>query len=189
MTELRENQLLMQSVDFRLVVPKRKSPVLMASVSRALRVVYRGGSSRFLDLYLLPELEILLSSHFNQIAVREDEWGKRRIVYRFEQDALMDRQSHVRLVDVLAEQSKMIVCAYHLNPYLNLGVTDLLDGSVLNLISDSPGQMYVMPGRRCTAGAVSRVLDVVYDGFAAGRVTRSQPEDEAWRSAEGAPIA
>jgi hypothetical protein len=58
----------------------------------------------------------------------------------------------------------------------------------MNLISDTPGEMFVMPSQRCSAGAVSRVLDAVYAGFAAGRVLReNQPEDE-WVVARGASI-
>lgn len=181
-TELRDSQLLMQSMEFKLHPLDSKRVMLSGAVNRSFRLVYRVGSSVLMDQYLVSEFEQLLASHFGHVAIHEHEWGERRIVYRFEQDALMSRESHTRLVDSLAAESKLSVCAFHLNPYLNLSVTDLTDGSSMTLVSDVPDEMYVMPGRRCTPGAVSRVLDSVYAQFAAGRVGRDETLTNEWSS-------
>lgn len=185
-SELRDSQLLVQSMEFKLHPPDRKVVLLSGAVSRSLRLVYRGGKAHLLERYLLPQFEALLSGHFGHVAIHEHEWSERRIVYKFEGAALMSRENHGRLVDALAEQRRLMVCAFHMNPYLNLAVTDLLDGSSMNLISDKDDEMYVMPGRRCTSGAVSRVLDAVYAGFAAGRVVRLEDGEGDWTRTCGA---
>jgi len=185
-SELRGNKLLMHSLAFKL---RRGTPprvVLSGSVNRALRAVYRGGNSRLFDRHLIGELQQLLASHFGYVAIRDNDWGKRRILFEFEEDALKSGDDHGRLVDALARASDLAVCAFHLNPYLNLSVADLTDGSSMTLISDVADKMYVMPGTRCSSGAVSRVLDVVYAGFAAGRVLRTEPQEGDWRAACGA---
>lgn len=179
--DLRDNELLMHSLEFKLTTPDGKRPLLSGALNRSFRVSYKKGQTRLLKDYLLAKLLLRFDTHFNRVAVREnDRAASRSIVYRFEQESLMSGESHQRLVNSLAGVSHFSVCAFHMNPYLNVSVTDLLDGSSMSLVSDSTDEMYVMPGRKCTSGAVSRVLDAVFERFAAGKVERSDALAEDW---------
>jgi hypothetical protein len=177
-SELREKRLLLQSLAFKLRPADSKGVILSSAVDRWLRVVYRQGNASLLNTSFLRMLEDLLSAHFVQVAVREPGISKGEIVYKFEQNELMTSESHDRLVKALAGITQLSVCAFHSNPYLNLSVTDLSDGSSMALISDAADRMYVTPSQRCSPGAVSRVLNSVYTAFAAGRVLTDGEQDE-----------
>ena len=187
--ELADTEHLLHSLEFLVTVPRAHCGPLSAGVNRSLKAVYHHGDARMMDQFLVADqLEPLLAAHFGLVSVNKDGWGQERVVYRFEDDeAIKSSESHHRLAQALAQNPRLSVCAVHLNPYLDLSVMNLTDASSMNVMTGSDDRLFVVPGPRCTAAAVSTVLDAVYTHFAAGYVLETSGEGENdWEMAEGA---
>lgn len=177
--ELRQRSLHLQSLDFKLL-DSSKRELLSGGLNKWYRIQYRSGASYAIQHYLLSALEDRISSHFARVSICPEETSETKVTFKFDENALMNRPRHEKLVAVLSALPRASVCAFHLNPYLHLSVTDYTDGSSLNLLSDVADMLYVMPGPRCSSGAISRILDAVYNDFAPGRVVADADELDEW---------
>jgi len=168
--ELRSRELVLRSLEFT-GVAKDGRRVLVAGIDKWMRLRYRGGSSLAFDQYLVSAVEVRLRRHVRALAVRRDEaLSGNPIVFRFSRDVLTNRERNQELIDTLASQSHVSVCAFHVNPYLHVALVDHHDGSSMDLFADDPSMLAVIPGKRCSVAAVSRTFDRVYAHFASGSI-------------------
>lgn len=168
--ELHERELVLRSLDFE-VQAKGSRVALAAGIDKWLRLKYRGGSSVPFDDYLVSSLEDCIGRHVRRLSVsREQALDGSPIVFRFHEDVLTERSRNQELVDMLGRLKNVSVCAFHLNPYLHLALVDYLDGSCMDIFADDPSTLSVIPGKKCSIAAVSRVFNRVYAHFASGQI-------------------
>ena len=172
--ELAKRELVLWSMDFSCISDKAGT-VLRAGLDKWTRLKYRGGSFLPFDRHLVPAAEALLVQHVRRLGVSRDAaLQDRPVVFRFVRDALVSRERNEELIRTLAGSGNVSVCAFHVNPYLHVGVVDYADGSNMDLFADDAATLTVIPGKRCSIAAISRVLSSVYACFAPGEIVGSE---------------
>ena len=168
--ELKERELVLRSLDFA-AVGRGSRIALAAGIDKWMRLKYRGGSYVPFDEYLVSAVEARLRQHVRKLTVgREDALSGNPIVFRFTREVLTNRSRNQELVNTLASLPNVSVCTFHINPYLHVALVDYSDGSNMDIFADDPQTLAVIPGKRCSVGAVSRAFNRVYAHFASGEI-------------------
>lgn len=167
-TEVREQGRVIRSIEFS---GSSRVGFVHGNIDKWLRITYKQGRTAVLEQFLLARIESLLQRHVLRLQVRRDEaLAGRPITFCFADDVLTDRPNNQALVNTIGSLPRVSVNAFHINPYLHVSVVDLTDGSTMDLFADDPATLSVIPGKRCSVSAVSRVFDQVYNHFALGEI-------------------
>ncbi len=177
-SELSSRRAYLQSLSFRLVQESASREALNASVSRFYRTSFRGGSFYVFNRYLLTPMALLLSEQAGAIDFDHVSTPAEELRFHFDSRVLGDRESHERLLDVIARLPRLSVSASHLNPYMQLSVVDYEDGSILDLFSSDPSHLAFLPGRRCSSASILRISNQLYSEFAPGKLEKARPTSE-----------
>lgn len=166
---LDQDEAVLRSMDF--LVGTRLRPALKGALDRSCLLQYRAGAMHVFEQSLLTRLEAHSQRHFRTLSVSHDDALRgREIGFKFRRGVMEDTSANRRLVDTLGRLKRASVNVYHANPYLHVAVTDLWDGSTMDLYAHAPDELTIIPGLDCSGKAVSRVFDHVYDCFAAGEI-------------------
>ncbi|MHB8968788.1 MAG: hypothetical protein ACYC5A_09550 [Thermoleophilia bacterium] len=168
--ELDESRSVLRSMDFKVGEPGKK-PVLSGGISKWLALTYRSGDISTFDNFLIRPIELLLRNRVSSLNEGYDDWRSGKpIFFKFWKNVLVNRENNLELIKVLGQLPQVSVCTFHANPYLHVTVVDLYDGSTLDLFADDPETLSVMPSERCSVAAMSRILEQIYNNFAAGSI-------------------
>jgi hypothetical protein len=167
--ELAKRELVLRSLDFT-AVGEGSRVALKAGVDKWMRLKFKGGSYLPFDKLLVASVEAKVQQHVRALNVPRERALQSPIVFRFTHDVLTNRVRHEELVGALSSLRGVSVCTFHMNPYLHVSLVDYSDGSNMDLFSDDPSTLAVIPGKRCSVGAISRTFNQVYGHFASGEI-------------------
>ena len=142
-------------------------------------LISRDGLFRFRHSFLpfkqrvLPHILGLAGKRFELYSSRLGEdngGGASPLVIRLETGTLDEGEQKRRFVRAVQGMRHASGSVYRANPYVNMSVVDLLDGSSFRIWIMTPSEITIVPQARATQASLSRLIDHIFERFQEGDV-------------------
>lgn len=121
---------------------------------------------------------------FSGRGLREARYDPRPLAINFPRPVFDDVATVRNLVQILSKYPRSMHAVAHGNPYAQVRLTDLFDGSSFDVWAIPPQRIALIPGLKASEAAVERLIHYIFDTFREGQIATY---DHEGRTLEGAP--
>jgi hypothetical protein len=142
-------------------------------------VALNGGFRIAYDAIVLPMARIGSTKLrlFSGRGRREAHYDVKPVAIQFAQPVLGDVAVVRQFVQVLGKYPHAMHTVLHGNPYAQVRLTDLLDGSSIDVWALEPSRIALVPGLKASEAAFNRLVQYIFDSFREGTIAGSYGEE------------
>lgn len=125
------------------------------------------------DSFVRPSARMLIDNYrlFSNRSRRITEnFSPRPLSIDYSNDVFNDVSVNKTFINVVSKLEKASVSVLHGNPYLQLSITDYIDGSSFDVWVLQSDQIIIVPQLKGTVAAIKRLINHIFDTFAEGDI-------------------